>query len=239
MPDANANVLLVDDEAQIRRFLRASFELEGFSVNEAANGTEAIRSASDSATDLVILDLALPDLDGAEVLKQLRRWSRVPVIVLSVRSSEMEKVRLLELGADDYVVKPFGMAELLARARAALRHRAQGTLSESVVKVDRLKIDLAGRAVYLDEERLTLTPKEYRLLQILAQHAGNVVLHQHLLREVWGEAHVGDTHYLRIFVRKLRQKIESDPNRPRILVTELGVGYRLAMPSEPFQKRPN
>jgi len=237
--EAAPNVLVVDDEAQIRRFLRASFELEGFSVSEAANGTEAIRSASSSGTDLVILDLALPDFDGSEVLQQLRAWSRVPVIVLSVRSNETEKVRLLELGADDYVVKPFGMAELLARAKAALRRHARGSSGESVVKVDRLKIDLAARAVYLEDERLTLTPKEYRLLQILAQHAGNVVTHQQLLKEVWGQQHLNDTHYLRIFVRKLRQKIETDPNRPRILITELGVGYRLALPNEAFEKRPN
>jgi len=239
MTEAIPNVLVVDDEVQIRRFLRASFELEGFCVSEAANGTEAIRSASASATDLVILDLALPDFDGAEVLQQLRAWSPVPVIVLSVRSSETEKVRLLELGADDYVVKPFGMAELMARARAALRRQARGSSGESVVKVDRLRIDLAGRAVFLDDERLTLTPKEYRLLQILAQHAGNVVTHQHLLKEVWGQAHLNDTHYLRIFVRKLRQKIETDANRPRILVTELGVGYRLAMPTEGYEKAPH
>jgi two-component system KDP operon response regulator KdpE len=186
--------------------------------------------------DLVILDLALPDLDGAEVLERLRSWSSVPVIVLSVRSSEAEKVRLLELGADDYVVKPFGMAELLARARAALRRHVRGTALESVVTVDRLKIDLAARAVFLDEQRLPLTPKEYRLLQMLAQHAGNVVTHQQLLKDVWGRPHLDDTHYMRIFVRKLRRKIEADPNRPRILLTELGVGYRLALPEESVAK---
>ena len=182
--------------------------------------------------DLIILDLALPDLDGADVLERLRAWSSVPVIVLTVRSNEAEKVRLLELGADDYVVKPFGMAELLARAKAALRRRAPGTGSESAVTIDRLMIDFAARAVFVGDERLQLTPKEYRLLQILAQHAGNVVTHQQLLREIWGQPHVNDTHYLRIFVRKLRRKIETDPNRPRILLTELGVGYRLALPGE-------
>lgn len=239
MSEPVPSVLVVDDEIQIRRFLRASFELEGFSVSEAANGMEAIRSASTSATDLVILDLALPDYDGSDVLKQLRTWSRVPVIVLSVRSNETEKVRLLELGADDYVVKPFGMAELLARAKAALRRQARGSSGESVVRVDRLKIDLAARAVYLEDERLTLTPKEYRLLQILAQHAGNVTTHQQLLKEVWGQQHLNDTHYLRIFVRKLRQKIEADPNRPRILITELGVGYRLALPTDTLERAAN
>jgi two-component system KDP operon response regulator KdpE len=235
MSDAQA-VLVIDDEVQIRRFLRAGFELEGFAVHDAKDAAEALRIATLRPVDLVILDLALPDLDGAEVLERLRSWSSVPVIVLSVRSSEAEKVRLLELGADDYVVKPFGMAELLARARAALRRHVRGTALESVVTVDRLKIDLAARAVFLDEQRLPLTPKEYRLLQMLAQHAGNVVTHQQLLKDVWGRPHLDDTHYMRIFVRKLRRKIEADPNRPRILLTELGVGYRLALPEESVAK---
>ena len=231
------SVLVVDDEVQIRRFLRAGFELEGFAVHEAKDAAEALRAATLRAIDLVILDLALPDLDGGDVLERLRAWSSVPVIVLSVRSSEAEKVRLLELGADDYVVKPFGMAELLARARAALRRQTRGQAGESVVVVDRLKIDLAARAVFLDGERLPLTPKEYRLLQMLAQHAGNVVTHQQLLKDIWGPPHVDNTHYLRIFVRKLRQKIETDPNRPTVLLTELGVGYRLAQPAEGTVKR--
>jgi two-component system, OmpR family, KDP operon response regulator KdpE len=221
-------ILVIDDEVQIRRFLRAGFELEGFAVREAADAAAGLRAAT-LPLDLVILDLALPDLDGADVLERLRAWSSVPVIVLSVRSSEAEKVRLLEAGADDYVVKPFGMAELLARARAALRRHTRGVSGESVVKIERLQIDFATRAVTLDDARLTLTPKEYRLLHVLAQHAGNVVTHQHLLKEVWGQPHMHDTHYLRIFVRKLRQKIEADPNRPRILLTELGVGYRLGL----------
>jgi two-component system, OmpR family, KDP operon response regulator KdpE len=232
MADIVPSVLVVDDEPQIRRLLRGSLEGEGFLVREAASGADAIRSASASPADLIILDLQLPDRDGAEVLCQLREWSRAPVIVLSVRSSEAEKVRLLELGATDYVVKPFGMPELLARAKAALRYRTRESTGASVVKVDRLTIDLAARAVYVGNERLTLTPKEYRLLQILAQHVGSVVTHQRLLSEIWGQRHIGDTHYLRIFVRKLRRKIEADPNRPRVLVTELGVGYRLAPPHE-------
>ncbi len=226
-----SSVLVVDDEVQIRRFLRAGLELEGFSVTEAASGQEAIRAATLNMTDLVILDLALPDLDGSEVLERLRAWSSVPVIVLSVRSAEAEKVRLLELGADDYVVKPFGMSELLARAKVALRRQNRRASGESVLRIDRLLMDFAARAVFLDDERLSLTPKEYRLLQILAQHSGNVITHQELLRQVWGQQHVNDTPYLRIFVRKLRRKIEADPNRPRILLTELGVGYRLALAS--------
>jgi two-component system KDP operon response regulator KdpE len=221
-------ILVVDDEAQIRRFLRAGFELDGFVVHQAETGAEAVRAATLRAHDLVILDLGLPDGSGAQVIERLRAWSDVPIIVLSVRSSEAEKVQMLELGADDYVVKPFSMAELLARARAALRRRRRAMSGEPVVQVGTLTIDLARRVVLRDNIRLSLTPKEYRLLQVLAQHAGNVVTHQHLLREVWGAAHLDDPHYLRIFVRKLRHKIEADPAQPRILLTELGVGYRLA-----------
>jgi two-component system KDP operon response regulator KdpE len=182
--------------------------------------------------DLVILDLGLPDMDGAEVIQRLRAWSSVPIIVLSVRSSEEEKVRLLELGADDYVVKPFGMAELLARARAALRRHTRGADGEPIVRAGQLTIDLAHRVVSIGGRQVALSPKEYRLLQVLAQHAGNVVTHQHLLKEVWGVAHAEDAHYLRIFVRKLRKKIEKEPTQPRILTTELGVGYRLSTDCE-------
>jgi len=221
-------VLVIDDEVQIRRFLRTGFELNGFIVHEAGTGAEAIRTLALRPVDLVIVDLGLPDMDGAEVVESVRAWSAVPLIVLSVRSSEAEKVHLLELGADDYVVKPFGMAELLARVKVALRRQSRAQSGEPIVRVGPLTIDLAARAVSLNDKPLTLTPKEYRLLQVLAQHAGNVVTHQHLLKEVWGSIHVHDTHYLRIFVRKLRQKIEANPNTPRILVTELGVGYRLA-----------
>ena len=205
-------VLVVDDEIQIRRFLRTGFELNGFVVHEAGTGTEAIRAATLRPIDIVIVDLGLPDMDGSEVVERIRSWSTVPIIVLSVRSSEAQKVRLLEIGADDYVVKPFGIAELLARVRVALRRQSRAA---------------SARAVTLNGARLALTPKEYRLLQVLAQHAGNVVTHQHLLKEVWGSIHMQDTHYLRIFVRKLRQKIEPNADSPKILATELGVGYRL------------
>lgn len=222
-------VLVIDDEVQIRRFLRAGFELEDFVVRDATTARDGIRGATLKPIDLVVLDLGLPDMDGSVVVERLRSWSSVPIIVLSVRSNEDEKVRLLELGADDYVVKPFGMAELLARARAALRRQARGVQGEPVVRSGRLRIDLVNRNVMLGDEAVRLSPKEYRLLQVLAQHAGNVVTHQHLLKEVWGKAHRGDAHYLRIFVRKLRRKIEEDPTRPRILLTELGVGYRLSV----------
>ena len=219
--------LVVDDEIQIRRFLRAGLELAGFAVVEAATGAEAIKIATLSPVDLVIVDLGLPDIDGSGIVERLRSWSVVPIIVLSVRSSEAEKVRLLELGADDYVVKPFGMSELLARARAALRRQQGSIVGEPVVRVGPLAIDFARRTVTRDGSEVQLTVKEYRLLEILARHAGNVVTHQHLLRSIWGPAHTQDGHYLRIFIRKIRRKIEENPAQPKLLKTELGVGYRL------------
>jgi len=228
MIEAQRFVLVIDDEVQIRRFLRAGFELAGFTVLEAENAADGLRAATLRPVDLIVVDLGLPDLDGAAIVERVRSWSSVPIIVLSVRSSEEEKVRLLELGADDYIVKPFGMAELLARARAALRRHSRSAEGEPKVKIGPLLIDLAARSVSLNGTRLPLSPKEYRLLQVLAQHAGNVVTHQFLLKEVWGVNHVHDGHYLRIFVRKLRRKIEKDPTQPSILLTELGVGYRLA-----------
>jgi two-component system KDP operon response regulator KdpE len=228
MSDTSPVVLVVDDEIQIRRFLRTGFELNGFVIHEAGTGAEAIRAATLRPVDLIIVDLGLPDMDGSEVVERIRSWSSAPIIVLSVRAAEAQKVKLLELGADDYVVKPFGMAELMARVRVALRRQMRAASGEPIVKAGPLAIDLSARAVSLNGARLALTPKEYRLLQVLAQHAGNVVTHQQLLKEVWGNSHVQDTHYLRIFVRKLRQKIEPRPDTPRILLTELGVGYRLA-----------
>ena len=232
MNSSHPVVLIIDDEVQIRRFLRAGFELEQFSVLEAQNAEVGLRTATLRAVDLIVVDLELPDIDGSSIVERVRSWSTVPIIVLSVRSSEDEKVRLLELGADDYVVKPFGMAELLARARAALRRQTRGSSGNPVVSIGHLTINLATRSVSMGGDRLQLSPKEYRLLQVLAQHAGNVVTHQHLLKEVWGIQHVDDAHYLRIFIRKLRKKIERDATRPRILLTELGVGYRLAQSVE-------
>jgi two-component system KDP operon response regulator KdpE len=199
------NVLLIEDEPKIRRFLRAGFELQGYSVIEAENAADGLKAATFSAPDLIILDLNLPDLHGAEVLERIRSWSNVPVIILSIVSSEDEKVRLLQAGADDYVVKPFGMAELLARSEAALRRYFTSAT----------------------ENPIRLTRKEYRLLHILATHVGLVVTHDQLLKDIWSGNQRDNIQYLRILVRKLRQKIESDPNRPRLLVTESGVGYRL------------
>ena len=230
MSEPSPVVLVVDDEVQIRRFLRAGLELDGFVVQDAETGADALKWITLKQPDLIILDLGLPDMDGGDVLERLRAWSTVPTIVLSVRSNEAEKVRLIQGGADDYVVKPFGMAELLARAHAAMRRQVRAAAGEPMVKAGPLNIDLAARIVTLNGQRVMMTPKEYKLLQILAQHAGNVVTHQYLLKEVWGSPHMHDTHYLRIFVRKLRQKIEEDPTQPRILLTELGIGYRLAIP---------
>lgn len=219
-------VLVIDDEAQIRRFLRAGFELHGFSVLEAENAAAGLKAATMTPVDLIILDLNLPDLEGSEVLERIRSWSNVPVIVLSIHSDEHEKVRLLKLGADDYVVKPFGISELLARGDAALRRHLRSTNREPVVRAGPLSVDLVSRVVMLNGKRVQLTRKEYTLLHGLAAHVGLVVTHQQLIREIWG-GHAGNIQYLRILVRKLRQKVEIDPTHPRLIVSESGVGYRL------------
>jgi two-component system KDP operon response regulator KdpE len=221
-------VLLIDDEPKIRRFLRAGFELHGgFSVQEAEGAAEGLRAVTFNSPDLIILDLALPDRRGSEVLETIRSWSDVPIIVLSVEANEEEKVNLLRAGADDYVVKPFGMAELLARGEAALRRYFKTATENPVVTAGPLSVDLVGRTVSLNNNQIKLTRKEYRLLHILAMHVGLVVTHDQLLREIWSGNQRDNIQYLRILVRKLRQKIETDPNHPRLLVTESGVGYRL------------
>jgi two-component system, OmpR family, KDP operon response regulator KdpE len=220
-------VLLIDDEPKIRRFLRAGFELQGFAVIEAENAGEGLKAATFSPPDLIILDLALPDLHGADVLERIRSWSNVPIIVLSAVSSESEKVRLLQAGADDYVVKPFGMSELLARSEAALRRYFKTATENPVVTAGPLSIDLVSRTVMLDKNQIRLTRKEYRLLHILATHVGLVVTHDQLLKEIWRNNQRYNIQYLRILVQKLRQKIEANPNHPRLLLTESGVGYRL------------
>lgn len=232
MSDARAQVLVVDDEPQIRKFLRLGLEDSGFAVLEAANAEAALRAAVAAQPELVVLDLGLPDREGFEVLERLREWSRVPVIVLSVRSRESEKVRAFDLGADDYVVKPFGMPELLARVRAALRRRVEAEAPEPVFRVGALEVDLVRRVVRVNGAQLRLSPKQYRLLQILVTNAGKVVTHRQLLNDIWGAAHRDDVQYLRVFVRKLRSRIEADPARPAYLLTELGVGYRLRTPDQ-------
>jgi two-component system, OmpR family, KDP operon response regulator KdpE len=220
-------VLIIDDEAQIRRFVRAGFELHGHTVLEAADAASGLRAATLDKLDLIILDLNLPDLEGSEVLERIRSWSNVPIIVLSVQADEQEKVRLLRMGADDYVVKPFGMSELLARGEAAVRRQLKSSDKDPLVRAGPLSIDLVSRVVTLKGKRIQLTRKEYLLLYTLAMHAGLVVTHQQLIKEIWGGHAAGHIQYLRILVRKLRQKVEIDPTNPALIVSESGVGYRL------------
>lgn len=232
MSEGTETILVVDDEPQIRRFLRTSLTVHGYDVIEAANGAEALRQATTAAPDLVVLDLGLPDMEGFDVLRQMREWSRAPIFILSVRSRESEKVKALEMGADDYVTKPFGMAEFIARIKGALRRRVQAQAPQPVFTVGGLQVDLVRRMVLRDGVEIRLSPKQYRLLQLLVLHAGKVVTHHQLLNEIWGPAHTEDVQYLRVFMRKLRNKIEADPTRPRYLLTELGVGYRLRTPDQ-------
>lgn len=219
-------VLVIDDEAQIRKFLDIGLRAEGYEVLLAANGEEGLALAATRSPDLVILDLGLPDREGHEVLADLRQWSQLPVLVLSVRDTEKEKVRALDAGANDYVTKPFGIQELMARLRALLRNRPGEVEALPRYDDDRLHIDLAQREVSLDGQVLSLTRKEYAVLAMLLRHSGRVVTQQQLLRELWGPTHVEDTHYLRIVIGKLRQKLGDDPTTPRWLKTEPGVGYR-------------
>lgn len=227
MSGDSASVLIIDDEPQIRKFLRISLASQGYRVLESTDGRDGLARAALEQPDLVVLDLGLPDMDGQEVLGELRSWTRVPVIVLSVRSSEAEKVRALDAGANDYVTKPFGIQEFLARVRALLRLPQSTTNSPGQVLCGALCIDLAFRRVSLGERIVSLTRKEYAVLAELARHAGRVVTQQHLLKIVWGPSHAGDSHYLRVVIGHLRQKLGDDPAAPRFIVTEAGVGYRL------------
>lgn len=222
-------ILLVDDDESVRETLSVMLEREGYVPVLAHTGESGFEKALTLKPELVLVDLRLPGMSGVELCRQLRAANvSIPIIVLSGIGEEVDKVLLLEIGADDYVVKPFGMAELLARAHAAMRRSVRRASGDPVVRAGPLAVDLLTRNVTLDGKRISLTRKEYRLLQVLGQHAGNVVTHQQLLKEVWGAGHVHFTQYLRILVRKLRHKIEADPARPSIVVTELGVGYRLA-----------
>lgn len=222
-------ILVVDDEAQIRRFLRIALEAHGFAVVEAATGTEGVAKCATEAPDLVILDLGLPDIDGKQVVVRIREWSAVPILVLSVRQSEAEKVATLDAGANDYVVKPFGIAEFLARVRALLRHTGgeAGAREPATISVGDLVVDLARHEVTLAGEPVKLTRKEFELLRLLAQNSGRILTHGQLLREVWGKAHENDTQYLRVFVSQLRHKLNDDPADPKYILNEPGVGYRM------------
>ncbi len=227
MGTTKTTILAVDDEPAIHRFLRPYLEAEGYAVIEAATGREALALASSHDPEVILLDLGLPDLDGVQVLSALPPWSRASVIVLSARGQERDKVSALDAGASDYLTKPFSLAELAARIRALLRRRtAPETPSDPVLRFGGLSIDFAGHVVSLDGADIHLTPTEFKLLSFLARHAGKVVTHGQLLREVWGKHSLEQEHYVRIHVHKLRQKIEHDPARPRHLHTETGVGYR-------------
>lgn len=229
MSGQEVTVLIIEDEPEIRRFLRTTLPAHGFRLYEAAMGKDGLTEAQARNPDLILLDLGLPDLEGGEVIRQIREWTATPIIVLSARDQEQVKVAALDLGADDYVTKPFGVDELLARIRAALRHasRPAGDVGEPVFTLGDLKVDLGRRQVFVSGKEIHLTPIEYKLLTTLIRYAGKVMTHRQLLKEVWGPLHVEEGHYLRVYMRQLRNKLEKNPAHPRYLVTELGVGYRL------------
>ena len=225
--EVSARILIVDDEPQILRFLGTSLMAHGYTIFEASTGKEAVYKAGVEKPDLVVLDLGLPDIEGTSVLQQIRAHSAVPVIILSAREREIDKVGALDLGADDYVTKPFGVGELMARIRSTLRRQTSESGQSTIYNCSGLSVDLERRRVNLNGEDLKLTPKEYDILGMLVRHAGRVVTHQYLLREIWGPTYTGETHYLRVYVGQLRQKLEEDPAQPYYILTEPGVGYRL------------
>lgn len=224
----NPVVLVIDDEVQIRRLLKISLETNGYRVFEAANGQAGLAEAAQRRPDAVLLDLGLPDMDGVTVLQRLREWSNVPVVVLSVRDREDDKIAALDNGADDYLTKPFGTGELLARLRVAQRH-AQPSADTAIFKNDRLEVDLTTRTVKVKGRQVKLTATEYALLQLFIRHAGKVLTHRQILKEVWGPTYVEQTHYLRVYMTHLREKLEENPAEPSMFITESGVGYRLML----------
>jgi two-component system KDP operon response regulator KdpE len=226
MTEPRATILVVEDEPEIRRFLRSSLGAEGYRVVEAETGGRGAIDAGTHKPDLAIVDLGLPDLDGVEVIRKIRAWSPMPILVLSARAQERSKIEALDAGADDYVTKPFGVGELLARVRVALRHATQPAAGKELAFSD-VRINFEKRIARKGNADIHLTPIEFRLLACLAKHLGMVVTHRQLLREVWGPSHVEHTHYLRIYMKQLREKLEADPVQPRHLLTETGVGYRL------------
>jgi two-component system KDP operon response regulator KdpE len=228
--ESKPSVVLIEDEPQMRRFLRAVLPSQGVDLFEADSGERGIVEVGLRRPDVVILDLGLPDIDGVTVVTRLREWTEVPIIILSARHDEAQKVAALDAGADDYLTKPFSVAELLARIRVALRRMARAADGAEVVHAGPITIDLSLRRVDVSGTPVRLTPIEYRLLAQLARHAGRVLTHRHLLKEVWGPTHVDDAHYLRIYMAQLRRKLEVDPTQPRYLITEPGVGYRLGQP---------
>jgi two-component system KDP operon response regulator KdpE len=228
---AKTRVLVVDDEPAILRFLRPALEANAYEMTSAGTAAEAAKRIAADAPDIVVLDLGLPDGDGKDVIRGVRAWSDVPIVVLSARDREAEKIAALDLGADDFVNKPFGIGELMARMRAALRHRMQRQGEIPVLTVGEVEIDNLRHRVTRAQEEIKLTPKEFELLSFLARHCGKVATHRQILAAVWGPAHVQDTQYLRVYIGHLRQKIEANPADPRIILTEPGVGYRVAEPA--------
>ena len=222
-------ILLIEDEPQMQRFLRIVLQGQGYGFIEAQTGQEGLMQAATRSPDIILLDLGLPDIDGLEVTRRLREWSDIPIIVLSAREQEQDKIKALDAGADDYLTKPFGAGELLARIRVAIRHKVmrQAATGEPVFILDNLRVDMSRRQVFLNEQEVHLTPIEYKLLTVLIQNAGKVVTHTHLLKEVWGPSYSKETQYLRVYMTQLRHKLESDPARPRFLINEPGIGYRL------------
>lgn len=228
MNHAQPTILVIEDELQIRRFLRTSLTSHGYTMLEASTGQEGVERAAQLHPDCVILDLGLPDVDGLEVLRRIRSWSAVPVVILTARGQEQDKIALLDAGADDYLTKPFGVGELLARIRVALRRTASGPANENpVVTIGEIQVDMVHRSVTRKGAEVHLTPIEYRLLVVLVKHVGRVVTQRQLLQDVWGPEYADASHYLRIYMQHLRHKLEADPSRPRYLLTEPGVGYRL------------
>jgi two-component system KDP operon response regulator KdpE len=219
-------VLVIDDERAIRRFLHTALTAQGYTVDEAVNGNEGIVAVASLRPDVILLDLGLPDIDGIEVARRVREWSAVPIIVLSVREQEGDKIAALDAGADDYLTKPFGVGELMARMRVAMRRNAS-LAQDALFGVGELRVDLARRVVKMGEQDVNLTPTEYDILRLLVNHAGKVLTHTQLLRQVWGPGYEEEAHMLRVNISNLRKKIEPDPARPRYLITEPGVGYRL------------
>ena len=226
---AGPRVLVVDDEPQILRFLKPSLAAAGYEVISATTGKEALATAATRSPDIILLDLGLPDMDGKDVIRELRTWSKTPVLVLSARDRESEKIEALDLGADDYVNKPFGIGELTARLRTALRHAAQQLAQPTAIKAGPLDIDVLAHRVTRNGEPVKLTPKEFELLSVLVRNAGRVVTHRQILTAVWGPAHAQDLQYLRVFIGQLRQKLEPATDAPALIQTEPGIGYRLTL----------
>ncbi|MGB4497374.1 MAG: response regulator [Methylococcaceae bacterium] len=224
----NSKILIIEDDLQTRRFLKSNLAHRGWNVSESETGKAGLTLLKNDTPDLLILDLGLPDIDGISIIKRLRQFSDLPVLILSARNLERSKIEALDAGADDYLTKPFGIGELNSRLQALLRRIHKNTYQHEMFEMGDLKVDLIKRKVFILETEITITPIQYRILSILIQHAGLVVTHRQLLKEIWGVEHLRDNHYLRIYMRQLRHKIETNPTRPRYLLTEIGVGYRLS-----------